>query len=168
MQLKKEFERTYLKFSDKIYKYVYLNTRDPNLAEDITSEVFLKVWKNWEKINTDFIQAYLYKVAKSVMIDHFRKDSRTKKTSLEDMTELGIEPHYDENLIEKLEKDENIGKVTRALQYLSKNLKEVVILRFVNELSARETGQILGISEVNVRVLQFRALKKLKEIISNE
>jgi RNA polymerase sigma-70 factor, ECF subfamily len=168
MQITKDFENIYLKYSDKIYKYLYLNTLDPYLSEDITSEVFLRVWKNWEKIKFDYIQAFLYKIAKNIMIDHFRKNKNNKKTSLEEMVEMGIEPHYDEDLIERIEKDDNIQRIKNALKLLPENLREVVILRFINDMSAKDAADIMNTSEVNIRVLQYRALGKLREVIEDE
>jgi RNA polymerase sigma-70 factor (ECF subfamily) len=163
-----EFENTYLKYSDKIYRYIYLSTSDPYLSEDITSETFLRIWKNWKRIKPDFIQALLYKTAKNILIDHWRKQKNGKKVSLETTVEQGLEPSYDEDLIEKIHKDDNIKKISDALKFIPENLKEVLILRFVDDLSAKEAAKILDTTEVNVRVLQFRGLKKLKEVIKNE
>lgn len=163
-----DFEKIYIQYSDKIYRYVYLNTFDPYLSEDITSETFLRIWKNWKKVKPDFIQALLYKTAKNIIIDNYRKHKNGKKVSLEAIVEQGIEPSYDEDLIEKITNNDNIKKVNEAIKLLPQNLKEVVILRFINDLSARQAAQVLDTTEVNIRVLQFRALKKLKEIIKNE
>lgn len=168
MYFSKEFETIYIKYSDKIYRYVYLNTLDPYLSEDITSETFLRIWKKWKHIKQDFIQALLYKTAKNIIIDNYRKHKNGKKVSLEETVERGLEPSYDQDLIEKIVKDENIKKINSALKLIPENLKEVLILRFVDDLSAKEAAQILDTTEVNVRVLQFRGLKKLKEVIENE
>ena len=168
MRFSKDFEKIYLEYSDKIYRYVYLSTSDPYLSEDITSETFLRIWKNWQKIKFDFIQALLYKTAKNILIDYYRKHKNNKKVSLEETIEKGLEPSYDEDLIEKINKDDNIKKINNAIKLLPENLREVLILRFVNDLSAKEAAQILDTTEVNIRVLQYRGLKKLKEEIINE
>jgi RNA polymerase sigma-70 factor (ECF subfamily) len=138
------------------------------LAEDITGEVFLRVWKAWKRIKPDFLQALLYKTAKNILIDYYRKKSNSKKVSLEETVERGIEPSYDEDLIERIHKDNNLEKIQKALDLLPENLKEVIILRFMNDLSSKEAADILETTEVNIRVLQYRALKKLKEIINYE
>ena len=167
MQFSKGFDEIYIKYSDKIFRYIYLNTQDPYLSEDITSETFLRIWRNWKKIKHDFMQALLYKTAKNILIDYYRKNKNNKKVSLEEIIEKGIEPSYDEDLIEKISKDENIKKINVAIGSLPQNLKEVLILRFVNDLSAKEAAEILSTTEVNIRVLQYRGLKKLKEEIKN-
>lgn len=168
MHFSKDFEQIYLKYSDKIYRYVYLNTYDPYLSEDITSETFLRIWKNWKKIKPDFIQALLYKTAKNILIDNYRKHGNAKKVSLEEIVEQGLEPSYDEDLIEKINKNDNIKKINDAIKTLPDNLREVLILRFMNDLSAKEAAEILETTEVSIRVLQYRALKKLKAEIKNE
>lgn len=168
MRFSKDFEIIYIKYSDKIYRYVYLNTNDPYLSEDITGEVFLRIWRNWGRIKPDFMQALLYKTAKNIIIDNYRKHKSGKKISLEETVQKGIEPSYDEDLIEKIHNNENIEKINKALKFLPDNLKEVLILRFINDLSAKEAAQILGTTEVNIRVLQYRGLQKLKEVIKNE
>ena len=163
-----EFDELYIQFSDKIYKYIYWQTKDPYLAEDFTGEVFTRLWKNWKRFKPDFSQAFLYRTAKNILIDYWRKNKNKKEVSLETSVEQGIEPAYDENLIEEIAKNNDIKELHEAIDKLPDNLKEVVVLRFIDDLPAREVGEIMGIAEGNVRVLQYRALKKLKEVIKNE
>lgn len=168
MSSKNDFEEAYLEYSDKIFRFIYFKTSDAYLAEDITGEVFIKAWKNWGKFDGEYIKAWLYKIANNILIDHWRsKNSKNSKknVSLEETVEAGIEPSYDEDLVERITKDDNIKKISEALKKLPQNLKEVAILRFVEEMSAKEVGQILKITEGNVRVLQHRALVKLREML---
>lgn len=163
----KEFEKVYISFSDQIFRFIYWHTKDPYMAEDYTAEVFIKAWKNWNRFKPEFIKAWLYKIANNLLIDNWRKRKNEKKVSLEDTVENGNEPSYDEDLVEKINKSEDIKRLNKALDLLSENLKKVAVLRFIDGLSAKEVGEILGLSEVNVRVLQHRALVKLKEIYKN-
>lgn len=164
----KDFDELYMEFSDKIYKYIYWQTQDPYIAEDFTGEVFARLWKNWKKFKPDFSQAFLYRTAKNILIDYWRKNKNRKDLSLETTVEAGIEPSYDEDMIGKIQRSSEIKNLHEAIAKLPENLKEIVILRFIEDLPAREVGVILKVSEVNVRVLQYRALKKLKEILKNE
>jgi len=163
-----DFDGLYLQFSDKIYKYFYWQTHDPYLAEDFTGEVFVRAWKNWKRFKPDYSSAWLYKIARNLLIDYWRAKKNKKELSLETSIEEGIEPSYDEDLIEKIQNDNDIKDLHKAINSLPENLREVVILRFIEELSAREVGEILNITEVNVRVLQYRGLQKLKEVFKNE
>ena len=168
MQSRPNFEELYIQYSDKIFRFLYLHTQNSFLSEDITSEVFVKAWKNWKKFKPDFVQAWLYKIANNALIDHYRSKKNKEKISLEDSIDTGKEPSYDRDLIEEIYKNDEFKKLNKALNSLPKNLKDAAILRFIEELPAKETGRILKISEVNVRVLQHRALVKLKEIFKSE
>ncbi len=168
MRFSKDFETIYIKYSDKIYRYLYFSTKDTHLSEDITSEVFLRIWKAWKRIKPDYLQALLYKTAKNILIDYYRKRGNEKKVSLEETVEKGIEPSYDEDLIERIHKDNNLKRISNSLELLPENLREVIILRFIDDLSSKEAAEILNTTEVNIRVLQYRGLKKLKEVLKNE
>ncbi|MDO8657425.1 MAG: sigma-70 family RNA polymerase sigma factor [Candidatus Levybacteria bacterium] len=163
MNSDEDFEAAYLKYSDKIFRFLYLHTKDPYLSEDITSEVFVRAWKNWKKFKPDYVQAWLYKIANNILIDYWRSKKNKKDVSLEETINAGMEPSYDKDFIEEIQKNEDIKVLKSAVDLLPENLKNVVILRFIEGMSAKEASEILKISEVNVRVLQYRALIKLKE-----
>lgn len=154
-----EYSEIYKKFSDKIFRYLYWQTKDFRLSEDLTSEAFVKLWQEWKRIKRDFLQAWLFKVAHNLLVDWYRKK---KEVSLG-----GYEVAYDDDLLERISKDEEAKKLGKALNALPGNLKRIAILRFIEGLSAKEVATILDLSEVNVRVLQHRALVKLKEVIKD-
>lgn len=166
MRFSHDFEAIYIRYSDKIYRYLYIQTKDAYLAEDITSETFLRAWKKWSEIKQDYIQALLFKIARNILIDYWRKEKDKKKLSLEVTEEMGIEPSYDEDLIEKIYMDGEVEKLNGALAKIPEKLREVVVLRFIEELSAKEAAEIVGTTEGNIRVLQFRGLQKLKEALN--
>lgn len=168
MKKYEEFAEVYLQYSDKIFRFLYWRASDKRIAEDLTGEVFVKAWKNWKNFKPDYLQAWLYKIASNVLVDYWRSKKNKKDVSLEQSIDEGNEPSYDENLIEKIDKDDEIKKLNHALNSLPKNLKDVAVLRFIEEMKASQVAKILNISEVNVRVLQHRALLKLKEILKNE
>lgn len=151
-----EFTEIYLKYSDKIFRFLYWHLNDVHTVEDLTSEVFFRAFKNWQRFKSGYPQAWLYQIARNLLTDHYRSK---KTTSLEQAEEISV----DAQLIENLEKDEQVQKLKHAVTKLPDNLRQVVILRFFEDLSASEVGSILGISEGNVRILQFRGLKKLRE-----
>lgn len=154
--MKLDLKEIYITYSDKIFRYLYWHVGDTYLAEDLTSEVFLRVFKNLGRFKDGYVQAWIYRIAKNLLIDHYRGK---KTSSLEFVGEIAV----DDNLLENLAKDENAKKLQKAIGKLPENLREVVILRFFEEMSAAQVAEIMDINEGNVRVLQFRALKKLKE-----
>jgi len=155
-----DFSEVYLKYSDKIFRYLYWQTKNLHLSEDLTSEVFTRAWETWDSLRKDFLQAWLFRVAHNLLVDWYRK----KKEVLLNERHEGF---YDENLLENLANDEKVKELSDALDALPENLKRVAILRFIEELSAKEVAAILSVSEVNVRVQQHRALVKLKEVMND-
>ena len=155
-----DFSEVYRKYSDKIFRYLYWQTKNFHLSEDLTSEVFTRAWETWESLRKDFLQAWLFRVAHNLLVDWYRKK---KEVALNERT-VGF---YDENLLENLANDEKVKELSDALDALPENLKRVAILRFIEELSAKEVAAILSVSEVNVRVQQHRALVKLKEVMND-
>lgn len=151
-----DLKEIYIEYSDKIYRYLYWHLGDVYLAEDLTSEVFLKVFNNLAKFKGGYLQAWIYRIAKNLLVDYYRSK---KTSSVENIAEIPVDVH----LLETLEKDEESRSLQKAIAKLPENLREVVILRFFEEMSAAEVAEVVGINEGNVRVLQFRALKKLKE-----
>ena len=159
--MKLDLKEIYITYSDKIFRYLYWHVGDVYVAEDLTSEVFLRVFKNLGKFKDGYVQAWIYRIAKNLLIDHYRG----KKTrSLEFAEEIAV----DDDLIEKLAKDENAKHLKKAVAKLPENLREVVILRFFEEMSAAQVAEVMNLSEGNVRVLQFRGLKKLKEELNEQ
>lgn len=165
---KNDFEEAYNLYFDKIFRFLYFKTADLHLAEDIVCEVFARAWKNWERFKPDYTQAWFYRIANNLLIDHWRKNKNRKTVSLENLVEVGHEPFFDEEFIEKINRDMEIKKIYKALEKIAENLREVLVLRIIDDFSAKEVSEILKISEGNVRVLQFRGLKKLKEVLENE
>ncbi len=165
---KNDFEEVYALYFNKIFRFLYFKTKDLHLAEDIVCEVFARAWKNWEKFKPDYTQAWFYRIANNLLIDHWRKNKNRRTVSLENLIEIGHEPSFDEEFIEKISIDMEIKRVYKALEKLAENLREVLVLRVIDNLSAKEVAEILKISEGNVRTLQYRGLKRLKEILQNE
>jgi RNA polymerase sigma-70 factor (ECF subfamily) len=156
-----EFEEAYRQYFDRIFRYFLWQTRNEALSEDLTSDVFSQAWRAWQNFDGKNTQAWLYRIAKNRLIDYWRKK---KEISLE---EVGDIPH-DSKIHEKAERKMEADRIKGAIEELPDNLREVVILRFLEEYSVKEVSETLSISEANVRVLQYRALVKLREVLGNE
>ncbi len=153
----------------KIYRFVYFKVSTAEEAQDITSETFLKTWEylNKEEQIENF-KALLYKIARNLVIDFYRKRSQAEILVVETEDEL-------ENLASKME-DVSIrqAEVKLEIQEIEKNLRklkdeyrEVIILKFIEGFSTGEIAKILEKPKSNVRVLSHRALKALKEVIQS-
>ena len=135
---------------DKLLRYCYAITKDRYLSEDITQETFLRFWESRSYKDTGKEQAYLYKIARNLCMDEFRRPQTLELESCEDDEALqcnDIEEH-----LAQLELDS-------ALSKLPEEQREIVILRYANGVKVSDIGKILGIS-------RFAVLRRLKEALS--
>jgi RNA polymerase sigma-70 factor (ECF subfamily) len=164
---KQAFGMLYERYLILIYRYCYFRVADQHEAEDLTEVTFLKAWeglfqnKGAREIRS--FRAWIYRIAHNAIIDHIR----TKKPIEGDIHENLAENSAPglEHMFQSREDGENIAQ---AVQQLDPIYQQVIVMRFVNQLSHAETAQILGVTENHVRILQFRGLKKLSEILRKE
>lgn len=157
------FGDLYERYLDEIQRFVFYRVADRLEAEDLTETVFLKAWEalpRFESSNVN-LRAWLYRIAHNSLIDHYR----TRKVT----TELSAEQLHDTHpLPERLVQDLDDQKQLAALiKTIDPTLQQVIACRFISGLSHAETGEIMGIKEGHVRVLQLRALQKLRELLEN-
>jgi RNA polymerase sigma-70 factor (ECF subfamily) len=164
MERSQNFEQAYLDYAEKIYRYLYWQTSDSALAEDLTSEAFSRAWYKRQSFGEGSVQAWLFRIARNLLIDYRRKK---KELPFQDIAEI-VESLSRERLATTYERADEIWHMRRALDNLPDNLRGVTVLRFIEELSVREVAEILDLSESNVRVLQFRALRLLRRTLDNE
>jgi RNA polymerase sigma-70 factor (ECF subfamily) len=153
------FARLYACYVERITRYVYFRVTDHQLAEDITSRIFIKML---EKLKTyqagqSPVIAWLYRMAHNAVIDHYR----LKRTfiSLEDVNQAEV--RHEDGIDEKLDLQVKSQQLRAALQVLTEEQQRVLILRFIDGLSTREIARQLGKQQGAVRGLQMRALQKL-------
>lgn len=159
------FAGLYERFHDKIFRYVYFKTGNPNDAEDITEDVFLRML---ESINSfrwkgHPFSSWLFRIAHNLIVDHFRKRSRQKNTPLDDAGELAGASH--QQLEADLDIKLSVERVHLAMEGLTDLQKEVMSLRFAADLSVRETAEAVGKRENAVKALQHAAIKKLRVLL---
>ncbi|MCX6792743.1 MAG: RNA polymerase sigma factor [Candidatus Falkowbacteria bacterium] len=166
---KQAFIEAYDLYIDQIQRFVYFKLGNKDEAEDITSMVFLKCWNyvyegNLESYDT--LKPLLYKIARNTIIDHYRQTKNQDTVSLEAAEETVDEK---QNVHDKVVTDIDFKSlVQEKLPLLKDEYRDIIILRFINELSVSEIAKVLGKTSGNVRVLAHRALQSLQEIINNE
>jgi RNA polymerase sigma-70 factor, ECF subfamily len=160
------FAALYDLYAQKIYAFLLSRIRHKEIAEDLLQETFVKVWKALPQFqNNGNFSAWVYRIATNCMNDHFRKImAKPEALALEE--EFIIE---DKSAKPDEEFDISLTEVTMqdALNQLPEIYRQVLILRFKEGLSAQATGQAIKKSSIAVRLIQYRALKKLKIIINN-
>ena len=141
------------------------------MAEDITSEIFIKVYKNLEASNLNALtfKIWIYKISKNVLIDFYRSKGRQPEELLiddfknnDDMQDIIKNKFKEENQFDDKELNFENPDLIEALSALPELQRETIILRYAEDLNYRTIGKILNKNETAVRVLKFRALINLK------
>ena len=156
---KDEFSLIYDEHVPKIYRFIFLKVSSREIAEDISSEVFVRTWSEFNKQDIRNIQAFLYGVARNLIADHYRVQSKVKIVSVEATFDVQDEQ---DNLQERANVGSDMEMVRKALSDLNDDYQDLIIWRYLEELSIPEIAEITGKSEENVRVGIHRALKSLK------
>jgi len=167
---KEAFIKAYDLYVDQLYRFIYFKVGSREEAEDLCSAVFLKTWNyilgnNLKDHKT--LKALLYKIARNLIIDHYRKNKNRETISLDG--DNGIQVIDEKQSAAKaMELKTDLLVLETKLPQLKDEYREIIILRFVNELSIKEVAEILDKSKGNTRVLIFRALKALKELLESD
>jgi len=158
------FGQLYDRYQPAIYRFIYLKVGQREEAEDLTHQVFLKSWRNMTGYNFKGFpfSSWLYSIARNQVIDHYRL--KKDIIGLEAIAEIG----EDGNPHDVLDKQTNLAKVKLAILKLNGEQQDVVIMRFIDDLSVKETAMALDKSESAVKLLQHRAVKNLKKILEIE
>jgi len=136
---------------DKLYRYCYFKLRDPQAAEDVTQESFLR----WVEHGQKGGEGYLYTVARNLCTDHWRR------CRMEPLPEDLPQPGPEEDVILRTD-------LGQALDMLAEDERELLLLRWVDQLPVGTIAKLLGISRFAVYRRTERALKQLREQLGEE
>ena len=166
-QDERAFSAIYDLYINKIYRYIYFKVASELDAEDLASNVFLKMWsyinsEKAEKINN--LNAFLYKIARNLVIDYYRTKNEEVLTNDSEIL-LQIED-VNSNLGEQIEINSEFEQVYRLLPKLKKEYQEIIILKYVEELNTKEIANVLNKNHGAVRIMLHRALNALKNIVN--
>lgn len=152
------FEALYTRNVAAIYHFIYSKVGNREEAEDLTSQVFMKAARGVDPQRQEqSVQAWLFQVARTTVADHWRDFYRHRADSLERLLETGLEVSAENGPVDARPPDD---RVQRILAQLPARYRDVLTHRFLLNLSIRETAERMGLSEANVKVLQYRALHR--------
>jgi RNA polymerase sigma-70 factor, ECF subfamily len=152
-------EELYREHHEHIFRFIWSRVSDAPLAEDLTGEVFTRMVVNLPNYRDRSLpfRAWLYQIARNLVIDHHRKES-----SIQRLNEV---VHQNPGAISPEEKAETVltlERVQRALEKIDPAQREVVQLRFLAELSLDEVALVINKSVATVKALQHRGLAALR------
>jgi RNA polymerase sigma-70 factor (ECF subfamily) len=163
---KEAFIKAYDEYADKIYRFVYFKIGNEEDAKDLTSAIFLKTWNhinNSRLADEKTLKALFYKIARNSVIDYYRS-SRREECMEKEILSNAIDEKND--LLNQASVSSDWESVKIKMLELKDEYREILLLKYIEELSIGEIAKILDKSKGNVRVLIFRALKALKELMN--
>lgn len=166
------FGRLYDRYISEIYRFIYFKVGEKETAQDLSSEAFLRLWKH---VSSDHSvsnpRGYLFKIARHLIADHYRRDEAVKPQSIDRLVTLSAETasNAGEGLLSDggaggraIETDADAALVLKRIACLKEDFRDVLMLRLVHGLSFPDISVVLEKKPGTVRVIFHRAMKALK------
>lgn len=169
---KEAFAEIYDIYSVRIFRFVYLKTGSKETAEDLTSETFFKFWKyielkneigNGKFVLKNSFSSFIYRITRNLIIDYYRKKKDYSINIDEEEKDIIVDEKQD--ILANLTKKEEIEDLKESLSYLKDDYQEILILRYVEDLTMAEIADITGKREGALRVQIHRAVKALEKVV---
>lgn len=152
---------------EKIYRYCYFKVHNCCLAEDLTQETFLRYFAQNSYIHRGKQLAYLYTIARNLCIDYYRQQKTVQLKEDIIISEYcsvnGKQQNSTGITANPMEKVEASLSLQMAVEKLPKEMQEIILLRYVNELSVKEICGITGLSRSSEYRMEKEALQRLKK-----
>lgn len=148
---------------EKIYRFVYFKVNNKEESEDITSEVFLKTWNYLIENSNKEVESFtglIYRIARNLIIDFYRERAKKPECSIESVVLIDKNNDY-----KKVEINYEVEKLLSVIKKMKQEYQEVLLFKYVEDLSTAEIAKILNKSKTGVRVTLHRATKKLQEML---
>ena len=162
---KNKFGQIYDQSIDRIYRFVYIKVNSREIAEDITSQTFTKVWKVFETAYgsdspIDNPQAFCYRTARNLVIDYYKTKEKDKVIPLES---IQLVDNDSKSIEEMAIINSDMDMVMKGIRLLRDDYQDVIIWRYLDELSISEIAKLLDKSEDATRVMIHRAMSTLRQ-----
>lgn len=156
--------KIYDAYFDRIYNFIYYRTSHQQIAEDLTEEVFIKVFRALPSLKGGLpkLNGWIFQIARNTVIDHYRKNNPV--VGIEEAENTVV---YETSIVDAVQAQTDQRTIVHALAQLPPEQQEVIKLKFLEEFEISEIAVMLGKSEGNIRIIQYRALTKLRDILKN-
>lgn len=175
IRLKSSDKQAFIKAYDdnvkEINRFVYFKVGNREEANDLTSMIFLKAWhhiQNKTLVEAKTLRALLYKIARTSIVDYYRESGNKMTASLDDDDHKVEVADESQDLSDRLDQAADLEIIRRRLPLLKDEYREVIIMRFINDLSLEEMADITGKTKGNLRVILHRGLQALRELIEGK
>ena len=158
------FEARYRENFSRVFAYVYARVHNVHLTEDLVADVFERAFvKAYSLRNDGAFATWLFTIARNAIISHVRKYSRETIVDPEVMREIAPSTASVEGEIMMREELRDLAALLRGFPQRE---QDIIALKFDAELSNSQIAEIMQLSEANVRVIIFRTLRRLREMIT--
>jgi len=163
----KAFGLLYDRYVDSVYRYVLFRVGDRSLAEDVTSETFLRALRRITSVSYQGrdVGAWFITIARNIVLDHV-KSSRYRlevtTSELDDNSEVTAGPE------QQVLNEATYSELLRCVTMLNNDQRECIVLRFLQGLSVAETANLMGRNEGAIKALQHRAVRRLAQLLPSE
>lgn len=156
------FAEIYERYHSTIYTHIYYRIGDASTAEDLAGDVFVRVVENIDSFvyRGRPLLTWLYTIARNVVIDHQRRAGLAVMLPLDEPVKNG-----GEDVERAVELAFSRRRLAAALEHLTDEQRNVIILRFIEGRSLQEAAEIVGKSVGAVKALQHRALQNLRQVL---
>jgi RNA polymerase sigma-70 factor (ECF subfamily) len=161
------FGQLYDRYVDTVYRFVYFRVNDRTLAEDFTSETFLRALRRIGTISYQGrdIGAWFVTIARNIILDHVKSArNRLEITTADTLERDDRAPSPESEVIDALTSD----RLMAAVRQLGEEQRECVMLRFIQGFSVSETAAVMGKNDGAVKALQHRAVRKLADLVGGD
>jgi RNA polymerase sigma-70 factor (ECF subfamily) len=151
--------RLYDAYVDHIHRYLFYRVHDAQVAEDLTADVFLRMVEGlpgYQDRCLPFL-AWLYRIAQARLVDYYRRAKRAGEQQDFQSADLRIEEDFDSDLLATYQHQ----KLHDALNTLTADQQQVIVLRFIEAYDLQKTAEAMGKTVGAVKVMQHRALQAL-------
>lgn len=156
----------YRDYRDKVYGYLYNRTKNPHDAEDLTSCVFIKVYDKLSLFDPDkaSISTWIYTITRNTLTDFFRSHGRVVPSEDDAFARIA-----DDHMpaLDQLIKGDTLEELAKALEKLPERERDVIIMRFYQDMSPQQVAERLNISNNNARHIQWAALNRLRALLKH-
>lgn len=159
------FGKLYDLFVDMIFRYMHYRVGKQD-SEDLTELVFLKTWEHIRKYRREAgtFSSWIFRIAHNIVVDHYRANQFQNvelTENIQDYRSLA-------NTVERTHRILDQEVLALAMKELKDHYRQILILKYMNDLSNEEIGSVMGKSQAALRILQFRALRSLRRILENK